>query len=91
MLPTESTAWARTVNGEPAVTGFVTVVFIAASGPITANAPLVPFTPPLVTVIVSLLSGMGMVALLVDTPLTKSAGVAGESWPDRSDHLPAPL
>ena len=51
-----------------------------------------PDLPPLWTVMTSLCTGTGIIAVVVtETPLTKEAGVAGVSVPEESDQVAAPL
>jgi hypothetical protein len=79
------------VNGVPAVTGVLIFMPIVDTGPTTAKLPLWPTCPPLTTLIRSLCSGIGILADVVLTPLTKLEGPAGESWAESSDHVAEPF
>jgi hypothetical protein len=58
---------------------------------VTLNERLWPVTPSLEILIESPLIAWPTCAMVVETPLTKSAGAAGESLPEASVHVAGPL
>jgi hypothetical protein len=58
---------------------------------LTLKGLLVAVVPPLVMVIVSPWNAFGMLAVVLETPLTKFEGVAGEIVPEVSDQVAGPL
>src|SRR3954451_13083706 len=94
LFPAESCAVAVTVNEVPAVTGCAEMLNpILVNAPNTLKAALCPVTlPPTAEAeIRSSWNATDIVALVCETPLTKSLGAAGDNVPDRSDQAKEPL
>src|SRR4051794_33189688 len=72
-----------TVNGVSTLSALGRLALRWSSGPTTLKARLVPLLPE-VMVMTSLWNAVSTCATVVLTPLTKSAGAAGKSAPERS-------